>query len=133
MAVKTYTFSGMFKWAFIINPSPKYENYSLRVYPADAETRRAVKATGVRNNTKEDDDGFYYQFRNDNKPEVVMADGSPVDKLVGDGTTGRIQLEVEDFVSAKWGNVVRSKLTGVIIDNLIPYEVQTEAATDLPV
>jgi hypothetical protein len=24
-------------------------------------------------------------------------------------------------------------LTGVIIDNLIPYEVQTEAATDLPV
>jgi hypothetical protein len=130
MAIQVYEFSGTLKWPFIVNPSPKYNNYSTRFYPRDDATRRAVKATGVRNNTKEDDDGFYYQFRSDEKPMVVMEDGTPVTDLVGDGTEARIQLTVEDFVSAKYGRLFRGKLTGVIITKLVKYEPKEGTVTD---
>jgi hypothetical protein len=58
-----------------------------------------------------------------------------VDKLVGDGTTGTIIISVEDFVSAKWGPQVRSKLLGVVIDKLIVFEPKQtpDDRGDLPV
>lgn len=136
MSTTEYIFDGMVKWAQVQRPDKKYQDYRLLFYPGDAETRKAVKATGTMCKIKEDDDGFFYQFRSEIKPDVTDADGKEFTGLIGNGSKARIRITVEKFTSAKHGDIARTKLTGVVITNLVPYEKKeatvTEEKADLP-
>lgn len=137
MAITEYTFEGMLKWAQVQRPDKKYNDYRLQFYPADADTRKAVKATGTMCKVKEDDDGFYYTFRSEIQPTVTDMSGNPVTVLIGNGSTAQVTVTVEKFVSKQHGDVARTKLVSVVLKSLIPYEraeptVTAEAAVDLP-
>lgn len=121
MAQTVHLFTGMTKWAKVYKPDEKYGKYSLNFYPKDDADRKAIKATGIKNNTKEDDDGFYYVFRSEKAPTVVDNKGEEFDQIIGNGSTITVKLGVESFTSAKWGKVVRSTLLGVKVEELVEY------------
>lgn len=126
MANQDYTFAGMFKWVRNTQPN-QWGKYSLSFYPATSEVRKAIKATGIRNDLKEDDDGFFYNLASKEPFDVLDDDLKPVTALVGNGSTGSVSISVETFTSPKYGEVTRSQVTRVVIDNLIPYEPKADA------
>ena len=131
-----YIFEGTFQWAQIQRPDKKYNDYRIKFYPADAAVRKAIKETGTQCHVKEDDDGFFYNFKNEIQPVVTDGDGNPVTALVGNGSTGAVRIMVEKFTSQKYGEIARTKLTGVVIRNLIPYEPKepgTSTAEQAPI
>jgi hypothetical protein len=127
-----FYFKGKIFWAFV-HKTDKYDKYSFNFVPEDAEVRKAVKATGVRNGIKEDKDGnLFYKFRRDAKDGPIYVtdpEGKPIESLIGNGSDVVVKLGVEKFVSPTHGPVVRSKVLGVVVTNLIPYE-KKEAAPD---
>ena len=127
MSKQEYHFDGTLQFAQLQRPDKKYNDYRLKFYPKDAATRKAIKETGTQCNVHEDDDGFYFQFKNEIRPNVTDAEGNPVTALVGNGSTATMRIMVEKFTSAKYGDIARTKLTGVVITNLIPYEPKKEA------
>lgn len=120
--IKTYYYSGKVKWAKVYKPDEKYGKYSLNFYPTTPEEVKEIKATGIKNGTKEDEDGVYYVFRSDTAPVVVDKDGQAFNDLIGNGSTCKVKLAVEQFTSKKWGKVVRSALAGVQVEDLVVYE-----------
>lgn len=130
MAIQEYEFEGTVKWAQVQRPDKKYGDYRLQFYPGDADTRKAVKATGTMCKVKEDDDGFFYTFRSEIQPSVTDAAGNPFAQLIGNGSSAAVRITVEKFVSQQHGDVARTKLKAVIVTKLIPYEKkETPAAT----
>jgi hypothetical protein len=124
-----YTFEGTVRWAFVTNVN-QYGKFSLNLY-VDDKTRKAIKATGTKNGLKEDDQGFYYVFRSDEKPVVVDGAGQPVTEIVGDGSKVRIAVTVEKFDS-KHGPNARTKLKTVVVDELVPYESKAKVNVPQP-
>lgn len=139
MSTTEYIFDGKVKWAQVQRPDKKYNDYRLLFYPGDADTRKAIKSTGTMCKIKEDDDGFFYQFRSEIKPTVTDAEGNPFTGLIGNNSDVTVRITVEKFTSPKHGDVARTKLVGVVITKLIPYEkkeaeatVETADKADLP-
>jgi hypothetical protein len=130
MAKKEYEFHGKAYYAQVHRPDSRYNDYRIKFYPADADTRRAIKATGTQCNVKEDDNGFFYQFKNEIQPTVVDTQGNPVTALIGNGSDVILKIMVEDFVSTKYGEIHRTKFVGLVVTNLIPYEKKEVTATD---
>lgn len=135
LAKKIYTFTGKIAWAHkLFIEDEKYGGYPVSFYPKDDADRRAIKATGIKNEVKEDDGeksgvaGWYYNVRGKEQPVVVDADGNPWDEdtPIGNGTVATIALEVETFKSRKWGEITRSTLRKVRIDELVEYEAPEE-------
>jgi hypothetical protein len=139
---KLYTFQGKAHYCHPFTKD-KYDKYGLKFYPIDGETRRAIKATGIRNNAKEDEDGFYYQLINkQSEIEVCDADGNEWDrqKLIGNGTDVTIELLVETFESRPRGTpgtkeyypggpVTRGTVTRIRVEKLVPYEKPQETSS----
>lgn len=124
--VTEYIFEGKLTYPFLQNYNQKYEKYSTNFYPSSPEDRKAIKATGTKCGLKEDDKGdFFYTFTapKDEKPQVTDAEGQPIPAtvLIGNGTEARVKITVEKFTSAKWGDIARTRLVGVVIDKLIEY------------
>ena len=133
MAIKHFQFNGTVSW-LNNRQDEKFKKYNFQFYPADANTRRAIKDTGIKNGLKEDKDGqFYYTFWS---AEPIAIRGVPEGKLLANGSGATVNLEVEDFVSQKWGRVVKSKVTGVTITEFIEFVPDPEKAkaedTDSP-
>lgn len=131
MATEFFSFEGKAEWAFVQKPHPKFDPpiYMLNFYPKDDDTRRAVKATGLRNNVKEGDYGFYYVFRRgaDKGPlKVLDKDGQPFTELLGNGSDVKIVMEVYDYPNGRGGRSKAGRLDTVQILNLIPYHPEKE-------
>jgi hypothetical protein len=129
--IKEYVFSGTLKFPFITSPNKKYEKYSTNFYPDDASDRKKIKDTGTKCGVKEDNEGeLFYTFTTpqSEKPIVVDTEGQPIpdDVLVGNGTKARVKITVEKFKSPTWGDVARTRLVAVVIDELVKYEKPEE-------
>lgn len=135
MAVKEYTFSGLAKFAQVYRLN-KYGNYSLELV-AEKNVRAEIKATGTKCKVKEDKDGdLVYTFRAppEAPPLVTDGNGTPMTALIGNGSKVRVLITVEDFESKEYGPQTRTKLVGLVVDELVPYEKkETEDKTELPV
>lgn len=147
MSKNTYTFSG--KAAYVTTTGKVFNEkqgpvWTMCFYPPTAAARMAVRNTGIKNHTKEDDgsksgvEGFFFTFRSNSPYAIVDAEGNdlPEGILVGNGSDVTITLEVETFNSPAHGPQARSKLLKVQVDTLIPY-VKPEAEvsdtqTELP-
>lgn len=141
MSKNVFKFKG--KFAYVSKNSFTFKNgdtvWTMNFYPPTAADRKAIKATGIKNDVKEDDgeksgiEGLYYVFRSKEQYPIVDSNGTPLEKLVGNGSEGEITLEVETFVSPKHGPQARSKLLAVKVENLIEYvpEEKPESA-DVP-
>lgn len=134
MSLETFKFSGRLFWAQVQKPDKKYGDYRIKFYPKDDETRKAVKATGTKCGVKEDDNGFFYVFKNEVRPVVQDGEGNPVTTLLGNGSEADITLTVESFISPKFGPTARTRLAEVTVTKLIPYNPPETPAvkTELP-
>lgn len=141
MAVQVYKFSG--KAAYVSKNGKQFrpdepEVFTMRLYPETAADRKAIKATGVKNEIKEDDgaksgvEGFYYTLRANEAYPIVDTEGNELDKLVGNGSDVTVSLEVETFNSPKFGPQARSKLVEVMVTNLIEYIPPETETTEVP-
>lgn len=117
MALKEVSFSGKFKW-FRPTTKNKFDKYTVDFYPVD---RKEFKALGLKNEMREDDDGFYFRLASPNPIKVVDPAGEPVTKLIGNGSAGTVNLVVESFVSPKYGNCTRSFVESAVIEELLEY------------
>ena len=131
MAIKTEYFNGVCKWAKVYKPDEKYGKYSIDVL-LDMDQFTKLKALKVKNNGKPEDGKMWVTFRaSSDAPSVTDASGASITDSIGNGSEVTIKLTVEDFVSQKWGNVVKSNLEAVRVDKLVVYvkpEVSTEEA-----
>jgi hypothetical protein len=128
MSKETATFPGTLN--FLMVRQNDYGKYTVDFYPDNADVRRAVKATGIKNGIREDKEGnFYYRFYSTEPFSVCTPDGEPVRVLVGNGSHAQLRLEVEKFESAKHGTVTRSKVIGIVVDKLIEYKRPAAAPT----
>jgi hypothetical protein len=137
----TFKFRGLADYAFVQNTN-LFGKYSINLY-ADKNTRKEIKATGLRGSDKEGKDelldGMYFVFRRDvsrvwkgvttllDKPYVTMEDGTDVTEIIGTGSDVTVEVEVYDFKAGTdpQGNAYPagkgSRLVGVVVHNLVPY------------
>jgi hypothetical protein len=149
MAKQIYRFSG--KAAYVTRNAKVFPNssdpvWTMALYPITAADRKAIRDTGIKNHTKEDDgvksgvEGLFFTFRSPEQYAILDASGMPIaeDILVGNGSDVTIELEVETFNSPRHGPQARSKLRTVTVDNLIVYVPKpkeasvSDAPADLP-
>ena len=132
-----HNFSGKVEW--LLSRPNKYNKYTMNFFPKDPGVRKAVKETGIKNSPKVSEKGdlegqMFYIFRSDQPFVVTTPDGEPVTSMIGNGSEITVRLEVERFVSPTHGPTARSKVIGVVVDNLIPYvkAVVTEEKDEPP-
>ena len=136
MTEKTeYVFHGTIQWAYSLFEKGKYGDYRLKFYPKDAATRKAIRDTGTQAKVKEDNDGFFYNFKSEIAVPVTDTSGERIEARIGNGTEVAIKLLVEKFPSQKYGTVARTKLLGVVVTTLVVYEKPEDKvpATTAPV
>lgn len=123
--MSTHYFTGKSQWAKVHKPDEKYGKYSIDVL-LDMTQYKDMKALGLKNNGKPDDSGkMWVTFRrnkDDGAPVVVDAAGEPSQDTIGNGSTCTVKLDVEKFVSKKYGAVTRSTMQSVRIDELVIYD-----------
>jgi hypothetical protein len=128
MATVEVSFEGGLNYVFA-NRLNKFGKHSVNFYPKDAETRKAVKAAGLRSGIKEDQNGnFYYVFRRDpdNKYSggpvlLVDTEGNEVTKPLAEGTEGIVYLDVYDYNSDEHGQGKGGRLKKIVITKLVEY------------
>lgn len=126
--VKSFSFEGTVTYCMVRKPN-QFGKFSVNFYPKDNETRKAIKATGIRSQLKEDETGFYYTF---NRPDVnsfgvklgapaVTYEAVAYDGLVGNGSEGVIHVDVETFTSKQYGEVTRGTWVSFDVKKLVEY------------
>ena len=129
MATKYHKIKGQIKWAKnVIEPDDfrGSSNYKVNLYNVD---EAAWKSSGVQTRPKQDRDGdMVYVLKRPVKklikgdivefgpPEFVMSDGSPVTKMVGNGSN----VEVE-YITYDTSMGVGHRFNKVIVHNLVEY------------
>lgn len=138
MSTTTHTFKG--KVSYVMRKANDWGKFTMNFYPPTAADRKAIKETGVKNKTKEDDgaksgvEGLFYTFRNSDAFPITL-EGKEFTGLIGNGSEVELTLEVETFKSPVHGPQARSKVTGINITSLIPYDPEakkSEASAVLP-
>lgn len=133
MATDKYIFSGVCKWAMLSKPDEKFEPaYKLNLY-LDEDNKAQYNATGLKGAIRTDEDGEYVVFkrkvsvgsRTYGPPEVMDAEGNPVEGFIGNGSKVTVKVEVYD--APRYG-VKGHRILGVRVDELIKYEPDGEAA-----
>lgn len=137
MSTEVHTFKGSVDWLRRepqmfkdTNTGIESESWSFSFYPGDAGTRKAMAATGIKNNLKENDKGFYYTLRS---KEPFPIDGVDAESLIGNGSEATVDLLVETFTSRKYGKVTRSKVVHVTVDKLVEFIPVEQPPKGLPV
>jgi hypothetical protein len=135
MAFENYTFSGkaayLSKQYKIFDNKPDEKVWSFRFY-TDAEGRKAIKATGMKNKVHEDDgeksgvEGLFHILRAKEEFPIVSPAGDDITDLVGNGSEVTVDVTVETFTSKIHGPQARSQVNRVTVTKLIPY-VKAEA------
>jgi hypothetical protein len=136
MAKQVYTFSGKVEW---LRRQAKTwpdgsTNYSVSFFPASADERKAMKATGIKNVIKVAEKGdlegqMFYSLKSDEPFVVMRPDGTVFDGYVGNGSEVTIRLEVETFES-KYGPNARSKVLGIVLNKLVEFVPEEKPAAD---
>jgi hypothetical protein len=136
--------SGKGSWAKLIKPDDKWGKWSIQLHPNNdsLEKIRDLQARGLKNQLKKDDDGYFCNFSRPvsrvykgvvkpfTPPIVVDKDGAPVLVPIGNGSDVAIKLEVYEHGTPGGGKAVAARLEKVRIDNLIPFNPNTDYSAE---
>lgn len=139
--ITTYTFQGKAAWlkrdASFTDAATGKKTWTMNFYPANADIRKSIKATGIKNKPQEDDgeksglEGMFYTFRSNEPYAITDAKGNDLQDAVSNGADVVVELQVETFTSKVHGPQARSKLVRVLVNNYTPY-VKPEAPAAQP-
>lgn len=140
---------GKLSWVRVVKPDLTYNCWAATIHPnqESLEKVREWQASGLKNQIKKDEDGWYTKFRcqvsRERKdgtiwtfeaPKVIDKDGRPMDgSIIGNGTDGTLKLEVYEHNTPGGGKALAARLVGVRVDNLVPFnpdEDYTEAEAE---
>lgn len=136
---------GKTKW-FRPEKTNEWGKWSHVLYPNDVglEKIRDLQAEGVKNVLKKDEDGYFLSIGRNSEikrktdgggvkmqgmqpPEVVDTEGKPMrGVLVGNGSDITTKVEVYQHGTPGGGKAKAMRWISSRIDNLIPYEPQTD-------
>jgi len=140
------TVRGKGRWTHVQRLN-KFGDWSTELYPIpeDLEVLRELQSKGLKNTMMKDEDGYYMRFKRPPKkdvklrngeiktlifapPTVAMADGTPLADgvLIGNGSDLSLVLEVYPHATPGGGKAVAARLEGVRVDNLVPFNPQTD-------
>lgn len=135
MASREEFFTGKCKWAYLNKPDPKFNSYSLMLYP-DAESLDKINKlkTGkpaILNELRKDEDGYFMKFKRDaqkmirgvltpfSSPIVTKADGTVMpDPMLGNGSDVTIGCDIYTY---RKGEGLAVRLKTVRVNNLVPF------------
>lgn len=135
---------GKAKWARVTTPDP-WGNWKITLYltPDSYNEVMRLKAEGLKNIIKKDEDGHHVTLRRPvNKeikgklvgfapPEVINPDGTPLrDVLIGNGSDVTVKLEVYSHKTPGGGQAKAARLQGVRVDNLVVFELSRDFEED---
>lgn len=147
---KRISVKGKCKWAHVTRLN-RYDAWSIELWPIseDLEVIRELQAKGLKNTMRKDDDGYNIRFKRDpskdvrlrtgeikrltfSAPTVAMADGSPLPNgvSIGNGSDVSVILEVYSHGTPGGGKAVAARLEGVRVDNLVPFNPETDYAPE---
>lgn len=118
---------GIANWASVQSPNTTYEPVYQVDLTVTEDSAKALKDLGL--TVKKTEEGFVCkfkrkQFKADNsenkKPTVVLADKSPFDGLVGNGSEVIVQFSTYEWKN-KFGTGISADLQGIQIINLVEY------------
>lgn len=128
---------GKIMWCKHTAPDP-WGNWKVTLYPNEESKLKIaeLKARGLRNVMKLDDDGENMTFRRPQQkmirgkvvglapPEIVDKNGDKMrDILVGNGSDGTVKLEVYTFDPPTGGpKGLAARWLSLRVDNLVPYD-----------
>ena len=124
---KTMKVRGIANWASVQAPNTTFEP----VYQVDL-TVSEESAAGLKNeglNVKKVGEDFVYKFKRkqfkadgteNKKPVVVLADKTPFDGLIGNGSEVIVQFSTYEWKN-KFGSGISADLQGVQVLNLVEY------------
>lgn len=130
--------TGKCRWARTYAPDTTYNKWSITVWPADTielNKIQKLKAEGIRNELKKDDDGYYMTFsrpivietRDGRKiplqaPKVINAENTVITDLIGDGSDVTIKLDIYGGPQRDGrGKYKAARLDSVRVNNLVPF------------
>ena len=134
MATKLITLSGIIKWAKIQQPDPKFDVYTLDLYPDKASWAK-FKDSGLGLKVREDSEGDeYIKLRRKvskivkgevvelGKPEVRVLSNDTGEYesfsgLIGNGSVGSCQVRVYDTLKGPG-----HELVAIAVDTLVEFE-----------
>lgn len=137
---KQVTFQGKVKWASLYKPD-KYDAWSLVLYPNDESLVR-LKDMKLKNTFKKDEDGECIRMKRNvtskikgktvpfSAPWVTDKNGVPVNVAVGNGSDVTVSCDYYAYRPPTGGTELSHalRMTGVRIDNLVPFEPKTDFA-----
>ena len=141
---------GMFKWTRHTTPEidlngDKVWRTTFYPKPESMEKINALKAEGLKNTIRKDDDGYHLRFGRPvvkksragkvmtfDAPEVVDMNNQPITELLGNGTTGILVLEVYAHGTPGGGSAKAARFAGIKVDNLVPFNAQVDYEKDSP-
>lgn len=128
---------GTFKWTRTTTPDPVYDCWSTAFYPSPDSLIQVMdlQSQGVKNTIKKDEDGYFVSYRRPTKKQVkgkpdivfeapkVTLNGGPIgDKLIGNGSKGKLILEVYQHSTPTGGKAKAARLFGIDITELVEYK-----------
>ncbi len=131
------------KVSWFRNKQPnQWNKYSVQIHPnaKDLEVIRGLQAEGLKNIIKKDDDGYFTNFTRPvtkqygtgkmqtyAPPTVTDKDGNIFEGQVGNGSDATLKLEVYEHATPAGGKAKAARWVSARIDNLVPYETETDA------
>ena len=141
MASKYLNLKGTVKWVNgkfggLFEPDPEYGNYQLTFFP-DTESWDKIKKSGLRLQTKNDEDGDFIKFRRPSRkvikneqvdfgrPKIYFVEGIEGTRDIGNGSSADVSVVVYDAGPHKG-----HRLESVTITELVRYERSTSGAVE---
>ena len=135
---------GKVSW-FRATTTNKWNKYSTQFHPNDKslEVIRELQSQGLKNNLKKDEDGWFTNFTRPvskeyksgkvitfTPVEVFDKDGNPFIGMVGNGSDATLKIEVYEHETPGGGRAKAARWASARIDNLIPYNVDTDGSDE---
>ena len=143
MGTTYHYWNGTAKWAKVHKPDPKYNKYSIDLFP-DAKTLEEIHKSDIQTKERQNDEGVYYSLRRDHDklikdevvtfgpPKVMIKTGEDsfedFDGLIGNGSKVTVKVALYDTKVRGKGH----RVEGVIVNDLVEYNPEGQGNSDYP-
>lgn len=123
-----YEYTGKVKWAKVYEHNRnEWNKNTVNFYPGSKKDRDQLSEFKFRANPKVDEDGEIFWILNRRNPDPyapgpleILKDGKPFDKLIGNGSTVKVTIEVYPFDN-KFGKGHGHRLNRVEVVDWVEY------------
>lgn len=139
MASEYIWLEGDLDWTRTHSPDTKFDElgkWSTQLHPnaESLEKVRDLQAEGVKNMVKKDERGYYVNYSRPAKiktkkgdliemdpVKVIDSEGNPITDMVGNGSKGKVKLEIRSYSLANGTKGKSARLDTIEVTDLVKY------------